>query len=129
MMASPLAAASSRASTPESPLAQADTTIDDLTSALSNFSSAPTPDPPITCCCRREDCEAFSSWASFRAKLEARLVLSAGESLQVSLYIWTYRLSLSEGIEVGQALLQRHEMYVRRQDATLSSQASLMHIC
>ncbi|KAF8497341.1 hypothetical protein JB92DRAFT_3125710 [Gautieria morchelliformis] len=104
-MASTLAASSSRASTPESPLAKAATTIDDLTAALSNFSRAPTPDPAIICCCRRDDCESSCSWASFRAKLESRLVLSA---------------------EVGQALLQRHEAYVRRQDTALSREASLI---
>ncbi|KAF8592253.1 hypothetical protein K439DRAFT_1524670 [Ramaria rubella] len=109
-MASPLSAPSSRASTPESPradspLARAATTINDLTLALSNFSRAPTPDPPITCCCHTPDCDATTAWAAFRAKLESRLVLSA---------------------EVGQALLQRHEAYVRRQDAALTREASLI---
>lgn len=119
MMASPLAASSSRASTPQSPLAKAATTIDDLTVALSNFSRAPTPDPVIVCCCRREECESTRAWASFRAKLESRLVLSAGSCLCV------LELCLnSPCVEVGQALLQRHEAYVRRQDAALSREVS-----
>ncbi|KAK0207041.1 hypothetical protein DFS33DRAFT_639709 [Desarmillaria ectypa] len=89
----------SRPLTPESPLASslnhATSTIDDLTVALANFSRVPSPEPSLmTCCCGRDDCENANAWFSMKSKLESRLILSA---------------------EVGQALLQRHEAYVRRQ--------------
>ncbi|TDL29974.1 hypothetical protein BD410DRAFT_780491 [Rickenella mellea] len=93
---------SSRPPTPDSPLAnslhQATATIDDITAALSTFSRAPSPDPPnlLQCCCAREECDHTKAWAAFKAKLEGRLVLSA---------------------EVGQALLRKHEAYVRRQES------------
>ncbi|KIJ57138.1 hypothetical protein M422DRAFT_219025 [Sphaerobolus stellatus SS14] len=109
MMASPLPAQSSRASSPATTISEVDfstrdgKTIDDLTVALANFSRAQTPDITIGCCCQQENCESMRAWADVRAKLESRLVLSA---------------------EVGQALLQRYEAYVRRQDASLSREAS-----
>ncbi|KAI0080842.1 hypothetical protein K474DRAFT_1588978, partial [Panus rudis PR-1116 ss-1] len=88
-----------RSSTPEShkSLRAATATIDELTLALANFSRAHSPEPPnvSTCCCGREDCETTKTWCAFKAKLESRLVLSA---------------------EVGQALLERHEAFVRRQE-------------
>ncbi|KAK0491541.1 hypothetical protein IW261DRAFT_1438264 [Armillaria novae-zelandiae] len=89
----------SRPLTPESPLASslnhATSTIDDLTVALANFSRVPSPEPSLMmCCCGRDDCENANAWFSMKSKLESRLILSA---------------------EVGQALLQRHEAYVRRQ--------------
>ncbi|KIY70393.1 hypothetical protein CYLTODRAFT_435731 [Cylindrobasidium torrendii FP15055 ss-10] len=72
-------------------------TIDDLTIALANFSRVPSPEPPslVTCCCAKEDCEHMHAWLSMKNRLESRLILSA---------------------EVGQALLQRHEAYVRRHE-------------
>ncbi|KAF8626714.1 hypothetical protein AX17_006481 [Amanita inopinata Kibby_2008] len=92
----------SRPATPESPLTgslyQAALTIEDLTSALADFSHrVPSPDPPVrlTCCCGKEDCENLGNWIAVKARLESRLRLSA---------------------EVGQALLQRHEAYVRRHE-------------
>ncbi|KAK0499537.1 hypothetical protein EDD18DRAFT_1151576 [Armillaria luteobubalina] len=89
----------SRPLTPESPLASslnhATSTIDDLTVALANFSRVPSPEPSLMmCCCGRDDCENANAWFSMKSKLESRLILSA---------------------EVGQALLQRHEAYVRQQ--------------
>ncbi|KDQ64123.1 hypothetical protein JAAARDRAFT_201523 [Jaapia argillacea MUCL 33604] len=92
----------SRPSTPDSPtnsLFHATSTIDDLTLALSNFSRASTPEPPAlsSCCCGSEDCEHLKAWLAWKSKLESRLILSA---------------------EVGQALLQRHEAYVRRHQET-----------
>ena len=56
-------------------------TIDHLTNALSHYSRIPSPEPQdvLTCCCGREDCESMKAWSAFRAKLEGRLVLSAGE--------------------------------------------------
>ncbi|KAG8852351.1 hypothetical protein FRB96_008697 [Tulasnella sp. 330] len=96
-------ASSSRSSSPDSSITtnasfiRASNTIDDLTRALASFSRGPSLELPDTtaCCCGREDCEASSSWMTARGKLEKELELSA---------------------EIGQALLQRHEAYVRRQD-------------
>lgn len=70
------------------------TTIDDLTLALANFSRVPSPEPPtvLECCCGKEDCANLAGWLDLKSRLESRLILSA---------------------EVGQALLQRHEAYVR----------------
>ncbi|KAJ7098587.1 hypothetical protein B0H15DRAFT_821313 [Mycena belliarum] len=90
-----------RTPTPDSPLTNRDslydatTTIDDLTQALENVSRVPSPEPPsiFFCCCGRDDCENVQAWLAMKARLESRLTLSA---------------------EVGQALLQRHEAYVRR---------------
>ncbi|KAF9238792.1 hypothetical protein BU15DRAFT_75015 [Melanogaster broomeanus] len=85
-----------RPATPDSSsLYHATGTIDDLTHALTNFSRVPSPEPQIQicCCCGSEDCEATKSWLALKSKLESRLILSA---------------------EVGSALLQRHEAYVRR---------------
>ncbi|RPD66795.1 hypothetical protein L226DRAFT_476686 [Lentinus tigrinus ALCF2SS1-7] len=90
----------SRPLTPDSQLAsslhRATTTIDELTNALTNASrlSSPEPENVCTCCCGREECENSKAWATLKAKLESRLVLSA---------------------EVGRALLERHEALVRRQ--------------
>ncbi|KAJ6540092.1 hypothetical protein B0H10DRAFT_1416525 [Mycena sp. CBHHK59/15] len=93
-----------RPPTPDSPLTNRDslydatTTIDDLTQALENVSRVPSPEPPALffCCCGRDDCENVRAWLGMKARLESRLTLSA---------------------EVGQALLQRHEAYVRRHES------------
>ncbi|KZT60843.1 hypothetical protein CALCODRAFT_492116 [Calocera cornea HHB12733] len=80
-------------------LLRASTTINDL---LASFSRATTPDGTssaggdIQCCCGRENCENYERWTRVREKLEKRLHLSA---------------------EVGQALLQRNDAYMRQQDA------------
>ena len=73
----------SRSATPESVLAnslhRATTNIDDLTQALADFSRLPSPEPPLaSCCCGREDCEHAKAWAALKARLESRLILSAG---------------------------------------------------
>lgn len=74
----------SRPLTPDSRLAsslhRATATIDDLTHTLSSVSrlSSPEPENASTCCCGREDCETSQAWTAFKAKLESRLVLSAG---------------------------------------------------
>ncbi|KAF8138330.1 hypothetical protein EV363DRAFT_1580155 [Boletus edulis] len=92
--------------TPDSPLASsldnATSTIDDLTLALTNFSRVPSPEPQrqICCCCGSEECEATKAWLTLKSKLESRLVLSA---------------------EVGSALLQRHEAYVRKHELNVST--------
>ncbi|ETW84224.1 hypothetical protein HETIRDRAFT_433142 [Heterobasidion irregulare TC 32-1] len=84
---------------PESPLTSslfaATSAIDDLTRSLADFSRVSTPEPHtvLTCCCAREDCEYTKAWLVVKSKLENRLILAA---------------------EVGQALLQRHEAYIRR---------------
>lgn len=78
----------------------ANTAIDDLTRSLADYSRVSTPEPPSHlpgCECNAEDSEYTKAWLAVKAKLESRLVLSA---------------------EVGQALLQRHEAYVRRMQAT-----------
>ncbi|KAJ7784187.1 hypothetical protein B0H16DRAFT_1356160 [Mycena metata] len=95
-----------RPRTPDSPqtnrdsLYDATTTIDELTQALENASRVPSPEPPgslYDCCCGRgEACDNVRAWLGMKARLESRLTLSA---------------------EVGQALLQRHEAYVRRHEA------------
>ncbi|KAK7062348.1 hypothetical protein R3P38DRAFT_3384266 [Favolaschia claudopus] len=93
-----------RPPTPDSPLTNRDslydatTTIDDLTLALENVSRVPSPEPTAAffCCCGRDDCENVQAWMAVKARLETRLTLSA---------------------EVGQALLQRHEAYVRRHES------------
>lgn len=74
----------SRPLTPDSQLAsslhRATTTIDELTNALTSASrlSSPEPENVCTCCCGREECENSRAWAALKAKLESRLVLSAG---------------------------------------------------
>ncbi|KNZ78618.1 hypothetical protein J132_11059 [Termitomyces sp. J132] len=94
-------AQASRPTSPESlmnnSLHNANSTIDDLTLALANFSTVSSPelDRILTCCCGKENCENARAWSELKARLESRLILSA---------------------EVGQALLQRHETYVRRHD-------------
>ncbi|KAJ7181584.1 hypothetical protein C8R43DRAFT_273424 [Mycena crocata] len=101
-----------RPPTPDSPLTARDslydatTTIDDLTQALENVSRVPSPEPPAMffCCCGRDDCENVQAWLGMKARLESRLTLSA---------------------EVGQALLQRHEAYVRRHESQHRARASL----
>ncbi|GJJ07054.1 hypothetical protein Clacol_001253 [Clathrus columnatus] len=80
--------------------------IDDLTAALQNFAGTRSSSPDLAlleCCCQNLDCTHLNVWRNVKAKLESRLVLSA---------------------EVGQALLQRYEAFVKRQDAGLSRQAS-----
>ncbi|KAG6896187.1 hypothetical protein C0992_009810 [Termitomyces sp. T32_za158] len=89
----------------------ADSTIDDLTLALANFSRGPAPEPDriLPCCCGKDHCEKAKAWSELKARLESRLILSAGvhcASLSVR------RADFST--EVGQALLQRHEAYVRQ---------------
>ncbi|KAJ7055101.1 hypothetical protein C8F01DRAFT_1063304 [Mycena amicta] len=100
-----------RPRTPDSPLTNRDSlydatsTIDDLTQALENVSRVPSPEPPAAffCCCGRDSCENVQAWLATKARLESRLTLSA---------------------EVGQALLQRHEAYVRRHEGQLNGNGS-----
>ncbi|KAI0320214.1 hypothetical protein OF83DRAFT_1169499 [Amylostereum chailletii] len=93
------APSASRSTTPGSPsrssLYDATNAIDDLTRSFANFSRVATPEPPGEdhTCSGRDDCDYTKAWLAVKSKLESRLVLSA---------------------EVGQALLQRHEAYVRR---------------
>ncbi|KAF8627860.1 hypothetical protein AX15_004207 [Amanita polypyramis BW_CC] len=100
-----------RPATPDTPLTNSlyspTHTIEDLTSVLAEFSQrVPSPDPPLrlACCCGKEDCESLSNWLATKGRLESRLRLSA---------------------EVGQALLQRHEAYVRRHEVPPKRQASI----
>ncbi|TFK24728.1 hypothetical protein FA15DRAFT_756382 [Coprinopsis marcescibilis] len=94
---------SSRPSTPGSPSSPMErsfdlssSTIDELTSVLGDLNRVPSPGPTthaLTCCCGKDDCQNTTSWSELKTKLESRLILSA---------------------EVGQALLQKHEAYVRQ---------------
>lgn len=119
---------SSRPHTPESPfrsLANSTDNVlhfdDDLTNALNtlrNFTSRATTPLELACCCGREDCEAVHLWRDACHKLEKELVLSAGQlpnAVDIAHNahpLWT---------EVGQALLHRHEAYVRSQQAALAT--------
>ena len=75
----------SRPLTPDSQLAsslhRATTTIDELTQTLTSVSRLSSPEPEnssCTCCCGKEECETSKAWEEVKAKLESRLVLSAG---------------------------------------------------
>jgi hypothetical protein len=102
-----------RPPTPDYPLTNRDslydagTTIDDLTHALEDVSRVPSPEPPelYQWCCGRDDgeCENVRAWLAVKERLESRLKLSA---------------------EVGQALLQRHEAYVRRHEGRRRERAA-----
>ena len=75
---------SNRPITPESPLESslyhATSTIDDLTTALANFSRVPSAEPPSTvaCCRGKENWENLKSWLALKSRLASRLILSAG---------------------------------------------------
>ena len=61
----------------------ASTAIDDLTRSLADYSRVSTPDPPPHlpgCECNTEDSEYTRAWLAVKAKLESRLILSAGAS-------------------------------------------------
>lgn len=122
----------SRPGTPDSSLTnsfmRANATIDDLTSNLVKASRAPTPDAahPLVCCCGREECENTKAWIAHQAKLESRLILSAGTlPLPLSVPLQT----ADTRIEVGQALLQRHEAYVRRSESIVNRPEVGCEIC
>jgi hypothetical protein len=81
----------SQESTPatSSPLSRsfldASTAIDDLTRSLVDYSRVSTPEPPshfpgCQCNTDSEDNEYTKAWLAVKAKLESRLVLSAGAS-------------------------------------------------
>jgi hypothetical protein len=97
-----------------SSLYHANSNIDDLTLALMNLSqiSSSESQQNICCCCGSTECQATKGWLDSKEKLEKRLHLSAGMSLcrlqrERSVNIYT---------EVGSALLQRHEAYVRQHE-------------
>lgn len=83
-----------------SSLYHANSNIDDLTLALMNLSQVSSSESQqnICCCCGSTECQATKSWLDSKEKLEKRLHLSA---------------------EVGSALLQRHEAYVRQHEANV----------
>ncbi|KAG1768651.1 hypothetical protein EDD22DRAFT_221019 [Suillus occidentalis] len=83
-----------------SSLYHANSNIDDLTLALMNLSQISTSESQhnICCCCGSTECQATRSWLDSKEKLEKRLHLSA---------------------EVGSALLQRHEAYVRQHESNV----------
>ena len=101
---------------------QAAHAIDDLTSALHNFSTRSPPPFKLQCCCGREDCAMFLQWQQVRAKLQNDLMLSAGETKKPRLHLT--RSSLFPP-EIGQGLLHRHEEYVRQHEASI--EASIDH--
>lgn len=108
----------SRPGTPDSQLTnslyRANATIDDLTTTLTKISRAPTPDDLklLHCCCGKADCENTKAWTAFQTKLESRLILCAGELLEQPSAARIANTSCR--LEVGQALLEKHEAYVRR---------------
>ncbi|CAE6438050.1 unnamed protein product [Rhizoctonia solani] len=105
----PMSPASPRTPPPVSPLTssilRANGTIADLSRTLSDLSSAeyhPSEDAgrvDVVCCCRNRDCEVSRAWAD----AERKLIVSA---------------------EVGQALLERHEAFERRQEALVKQNDS-----
>src|SRR5258706_12795510 len=95
---------------------QAARAIDDLTSALHEFSTRSPPPSKLQCCCGREDCPKFVQWLQLRGKLENDLMLSAGDTGKPRLYLTG---SLPSSSEIGQGLLHRHEEYVRQHEASL----------
>lgn len=118
-----------RPGTPQSPLTnslyRASSTIDDLTAALTDFSRVPSPEPPssLTCCCGREDCQNLAAWLNLKSRLESRLIFSAGMCFLVVIpcYLWL----IGTWTEVGQALLQRHEAYVRKFEVGIRPQYTI----
>ncbi|KAI0306900.1 hypothetical protein B0F90DRAFT_1622869 [Multifurca ochricompacta] len=91
-------------SSPSRSFLDASTAIDDLTRSLTDYSRVSTPEPPSHLpgceCPTAESNEYTKAWLAVKAKLESQLVLSA---------------------EVGQALLRRHEAYVRRTQTSVQS--------
>lgn len=73
--------------TPETPLTNslriATSTVNDLTTAIANFSRIPSPEPSaaLGCCCKQEECDNAKSWLALKSRLESRLILSAGACL------------------------------------------------
>ncbi|KAH8118771.1 hypothetical protein DFH11DRAFT_699408 [Phellopilus nigrolimitatus] len=95
---------SSRPTSPNSQMAnslyRATATIDELTTTLAKISRAPTDNANLLpCCCGRDLCEHRKAWVAFHGKLESRLIICA---------------------EVGQALLEKHDAYVRRHASDIS---------
>ena len=109
-------------SPPESPstnsLYHATSTMDDITTALANFSRVPSPEPlsAVTCCCGKENCENLKSWLAIKSRLGSRLTLSAGRVNIIHYTLLQVQLTYYVFLEVGQALLQRHEAYVRQHE-------------
>lgn len=56
------------------------------------------------------DCANINAWLELKSRLESRLILSAGEEV-----LFVFRVAYVSS-EIGQALLQRHEAYVRRHE-------------
>jgi hypothetical protein len=99
-----------------SSLYHANSNIDDLTLALMNLSQISTSESQqnICCCCGITECQATRSWLDSKEKLEKRLHLSAG----MSMCRLQSERSINMYTEVGSALLQRHEAYVRQHEVT-----------
>lgn len=95
---------------------QAAHALDDLTSALHEFSARSPPPFKLQCCCGREDCPMFVQWHQLRSKLENELMLSAGDTKKSRLRLIG---SLPSPPEIGQGLLHRHEEYVRQHEASI----------
>lgn len=103
---------------------QAAHAMDNLTSALHEFSTRSPPPFKLQCCCGREDCTMFVQWQQLRTKLENDLTLSAGDTGKTRLHLSG---SLPPSPEIGQGLLHRHEEYVRQHEATLDHTEELEH--
>ncbi|KAF8311882.1 hypothetical protein DL93DRAFT_2098595 [Clavulina sp. PMI_390] len=121
-------------------LQRATATIDEITKGLSDFASTSSElepfnvDVPVCSCCDNETCTTKKAWQQDRSKLVDRLVLSAGElrvwmmvppniSVQLTTKRVRFFLRQTPGLsllEIGQALLERHEAYIAEQSASHS---------
>lgn len=99
-----------------------------------SFSPAPRSPVLIQCCCRREDCQNLLAFLSSTRSMEDELRLAAGEILFIvilenlifdTVMIDKLRIKIKIHIlyftEVGQALLQKHEMYQKEMETFRSA--------
>lgn len=86
---------------------------DSLTHALASLPQLRSPMDPqenICCCCGKQECSNTRSWLKLKTKLEEDLSKCAGRSQTKRILSGLLTLSIPE---IGYALLQRHNAYVR----------------